>query len=338
MAFSRRLGVIGILGVSWLVVIACDDDDDRRVIPFSDGGEAGESTTGGKTSGGSSSVAGKGGSTTAGKGGGGSGGTGDAAAGQAGNGAGGESLAGANAGGESAGGAGSANGGAGGAGGAPQPPAAKKCDYACNITADCFIGADAAPRECDPVLKRCRLPRQCDAAAECVPSGSFWFTTCADDSECFADLESCVAWQGVGYCASLPDPSSSDSPCTFGAPATLSRFGAAGTVEACVDQTNICTADGACEPGCGSLGCGAGAGDSCNPTTGVCECAESTECTANGVSVCGDDSRCGCATSEDCQETSSSTGLDTCFSGTCGCDTAASCPDPGYANATAVCE
>jgi hypothetical protein len=334
MAFSRRLGVIGILGVSWLVAIGCDDDGDRKVVRSSDGGEAGEATTGGTSSGGSSS--GKGGSTAAGKGGGGSGGTGTIGdGGQAGSGVGGDSIAGANAGGESSGGAGGAN---GGAGGAPQPPAPKKCDYACEITADCFIGPDAAPRECDPVLKRCRLPRECDADADCVPSGSFWFTQCADDSQCFADLERCVAWQGVGYCAALPDPNFPDAPCNFGVPATLPTFGAVGTAEVCANQGNICNADGACEPGCLSLGCDAGAGDSCNDTSGVCECAESTECTASGVSVCGDDSRCGCASNDDCQETSSSTGLDTCFSGTCGCDTPATCPDPGYANATAVCE
>jgi hypothetical protein len=317
MAYSRRLGVIGILGVSWLVAIGCGDDGDKKVVHVSDGGEAGE-TAGGTSSGGSSS--GKGGSTAAGKGGGGSGGTGTIEdGGQAGSGIGGDSVAGANAGGESSGGAGG--------------------DYACEITADCFIGPDATPRECDPVLKRCRLPRECDAAADCVPSGSSWFTPCADDSACFAGLERCVAWQGVGYCASLPDPNFPDDPCLPGLAVTsVPLFGAVGTADVCVNQGSICNADGACEPGCLSLDCDAGAGDSCNETTGVCECAESTECTAAGVSVCGDNSRCGCGSDNDCQETSSSTGLDTCFSGTCGCDTAATCPDPGYANATAVCE
>jgi hypothetical protein len=346
MAFSRHLGVIGILSVSWLVAVGCGDDDNKNVA--GEGGEAGdggEGPSGGKsTSGGSANNAGKGGSASAGKGGtatGGSGGT--ANGGTAGNASGG---AGAGAvGGDDAGGAGGASAGAGGAtagaggdggaGGAPEVPVAKKCDLGCNVDADCN-GIDSVGH-CDQTLKRCRST-DCTVSADCAPLASSWFTPCANDSECTPDAERCVAWQGLGYCAGLPDPNFPDFPCVAGSPTTLPLFGAVGEAEVCADVTQVCTDKGKCEFGCGSLGCGAGTGDTCNPTTGLCECAKSTECTKAGVSVCGGNGRCGCADDTDCAETAGVTGLGKCVNGTCGCDSAATCLNTGFPNATKICE
>ncbi|HEX2872799.1 MAG TPA: hypothetical protein VHP33_16165 [Polyangiaceae bacterium] len=348
MAFSRHLGVIGILSVSWLVAVGCDDDGDRNVAQGEGGeaGDGGDGPNGGKsTSGGSANNAGKGGSAAAGEGGtttggtAGSGGTetggtaGSAASGGAGAGAvGGEDAGGASAG---FGGASAGAGGDGGAGGTPEVPVAKKCDFGCNVDADCN-GIDSVGH-CDQTLKRCRAT-DCTVTADCAPVASLWLFTCSNDSECTPTVERCVAWQGVGYCAGLPDPNFPEFPCTFGSPTTLPLFGAAGEAEVCADVTQVCSAKGACEFGCGYLGCDAGTGDTCNPTTGLCECAQSTECTKAGVSVCGGNGLCGCADDTDCAKTAGATGLGKCVNGTCGCDNATACVNPGYANATAVCE
>jgi hypothetical protein len=340
MAFSRHLGVIGILSVSWLVAVGCNDDDDRKNVAQGEGGEAGEGPSGGKsTSAGSANVAGKGGSA-AGEGGMTSGGmtmggsAGSAAIGGAGSGAvGGDDAGGV--GGASAGAAGSDAAGAGGAGGTPEVPVAKKCDLGCNVDADCN-GIDSVGH-CDQTLKRCRST-DCTASTDCAPVASLWFAACADDSGCTPTLERCVAWGGLGYCASVPDSQFPEFPCTFGSPTTLPLFGAVGEAEVCADLTQVCSAKGACEPGCGSLGCDAGTGDTCNPTTGLCECAQSTECTKAGVSVCGGSGLCGCADDTDCAKTAGTTGLGKCVNGTCGCDSAASCLSTGFPNATKVCE
>lgn len=350
MAFSRHLGVIGILSLSWLVAVGCNDDEDKNVEEA--GGEAGAAgeTSGGKsTSGGSANNAGKSGSaaageggmstggTTAGSGGTGMGGTaGSAAIGGAGAGAvGGEDAGGAGGVSAAAGGATAGAGGDGGAGGAPEVPVAKKCDLGCNVDADCN-GIDSVGH-CDQTLKRCRST-DCTVSADCAPLASFWFATCADDSECTPTLERCVAWQGVGYCAGVPDANFPEFPCTFGAPTTLPLFGAVGEAEVCADVTQVCSDKGKCEFGCGSLGCDAGTGDTCNPTTGLCECAQSTECTKAGASVCGGNGLCGCADDTDCAKTAGATGLGKCVNGTCGCDSAASCLNTGFPSATKICE
>lgn len=350
MAFSRHLGVIGILSVSWFVAVGCGDDGDKNVA--GDGGEAGEGgeASGGKsTSGGSANNAGKGGNAAAGKGGtanAGSGGTptggtaGSATIGGAGAGNGGDDAGGAGgtpgpgAGGAGAGGVGV--GGDGGAGGAPEVGAAKKCDWGCNVDADCN-GIDSVGH-CDQTLKRCRST-DCTVSADCAPLISQWTTPCTNDSQCTPDVERCVAWQGDGYCAGLPDPQVPEFPCFFGFPTTMPLFGAVGEAEVCADLTHVCN-NGACEPGCANplLGCGAGTGDTCNPTTGLCECAQSTECTKAGVSVCGGNGVCGCADDTDCAKNAGVTGLGKCVNGTCGCDSAATCLSGAYPNATKVCE
>lgn len=353
MAFSRRLGVIGILGVSWLVAVGCSDDDNKNVVgEGGEAGEAGESSGGKSTSGGSANNAGKGGNASAGKGGttgGGMPSAGTANGGSAGTATGGTAGSDANggagalggddaggAGGAAAGAGGASAGGDGGAGGSPQVAVAKKCDWSCNIDADCN-GIDSAGH-CDQTLKRCRST-DCAVSADCAPYISQWTTPCANDSGCTPDVERCVAWQGDGYCASLPDPQVPEFPCFFGYPTTMPLFGAVGEAEVCADLTHICN-NGACEPGCANplLGCGAGSGDTCNPTTGLCECAQSTECTKAGVSVCGGSGLCGCADDTDCAKTAGSTGLGKCVNGTCGCDSAATCLSGAHPNATKVCE
>jgi hypothetical protein len=339
MAYSRRLGVIGILGVCLFVAVGCDDDGDKTTneAEAGEGGESSGAGKGGKSTGGSSNNAGKGGTTagssTAGNlNGGGEGG----AAGEGGGagpvggmaGEGGTSVpmggdGGTGAGGEPAG---------GGAGGAPAA-SAPKCSYACEIEADCQL-ADAAPLQCDEVTKRCVDPRQvCDADVDCVPYLSNWGSACVADTECFEGSELCVEWQGAGVCASLVDVNNPEFPCVFGVADSLPRFGAEGDADVCVAPDPRCF-DGQCAPGCGDFlsgGCGIGTGDTCSETTGLCECSQGTEC---DTGVCGTDGHCACVDSEDCTVP----GRDVCQNGICVCGSADSCPDQGFSNATAVCE
>ena len=57
MAFSRRLGVVGIVGASWLVAVACSDDSDKIKVAGEAGeaGQGGETPSGGKANAGGSS-------------------------------------------------------------------------------------------------------------------------------------------------------------------------------------------------------------------------------------------------------------------------------------------
>jgi hypothetical protein len=353
MAFSRRLGVIGILGASWLVAVGCGSDDGKKVNGGGEAGEAGESTGGKASSGGSSNNAGKSGGGAAGKGGtggtagkGGTGGT--ASAGTAGSGgSGGDSTAGgmtseggtggapessAGAGGvaESAGAAGAA-----GSGGVTPPPVAKQCHYQCEVDDDCKVGVDDT-QKCNTTTHRCENPMNaCQTNDDCIPFGNFLFFTCTSVADCF-DGEACVSLHGQGWCATMSDV---DAGCGGPDPLVLDNVGSAGTSAVCLSNTARCNA-GSCIFGCADPefgGCDSGTGATCNDVTGLCECAESTECTANGVSSCGTDSHCGCAGPTDCSA-ADVPGQSTCVAGTCGCADATECPDPGFANAPPVCE
>jgi hypothetical protein len=340
MAFSRRLGVVSILGACWFVAVGCGDDEDRKTST-EDGGEGGEGTgtsgSGGKSSiGGNQSTAGnagKGGTTA------GSAGSGNNA-GEGGSGFGGDAGGGgivAGAGGETPGGAGegggATTGGAGGEGGAPEPVAAM-CKYQCDGNEDCTF-ADAVPHKCDLTTGSCE---QCLVDEHCLAELSIWVVPCEDDSGCTPDFEACVAADGVGYCASLPDANTPEFPCPTGIPQTLPRFGAQGNVEVCAADARCL--HGICDYGCRdpfSAGCGIGTGDTCSPTTGLCECAQSSEC---DTGTCGADSHCvECVTAQDCDGGPAAAGRDTCVGGKCGCAGVNSCPNRAYVgNPPKLCE
>jgi hypothetical protein len=336
MAFSRRLGVVGILGACWLVAVGCNDDEDKKDTS-SEGGDGGEAPSAGKSSGGSANNAGKGGVGTAGKGG--NGGTATAGSGGTGVTAG---AAGADAGNGGAagtpelpvGGASGAGGvetaGAGGAGGVPAE-VAKSCANQCEMDEDCII-QDADPqRICDPVSKRCVDPSvaTCDTGIDCAPSASLWLTICDSSADCDPDAQRCVTWQGVGYCAYL----SPDFCLPGDVEQTLPEHGV-------VDATaNVCVTPSACVKnechyGCEVIGCdGGGNGDTCNTVTHLCECELNTECTSG---ICGTNGSCQeCATADDCA--GAQFGQDACVDGKCGCSAAAVCPDLTAAG-TPVCE
>jgi hypothetical protein len=350
MAFSRRLSVIGMVGASWLLAIACEGDDihdDTQPVA----GEAGEAPIAGKSSAAGSKNnggkagggdAGEGGGTSGAAGGGNGGTTSDAGnggttsgAGQAGSG----ETAGAG-GGESPGGAGGATGGQGGAGGegGASTAVAASCSFSCINDDACIINQNIDTFKCNPVSHRCEDPTTaCAVDADCLPSQSFWSVPCVDDDACDPDFEACVDANGKGFCASLPDPDP-DFPCFFGVPRTLSRFGTPGTVEVCAGADPRCMG-GACAPGCGdALGaCGQGNGDTCSAATGLCECTQGTECTKTGV--CGGDGHCQqCKIDEDCAATVATTGYGICVAGKCGCANPTTCVNPGYATAMAACE
>jgi hypothetical protein len=349
MAFSRRLGVIGIVGASWLVAVGCGSDDNKQVNT-GDAGDAGESAGGKASSGGSNSNAGKGGSNTAGKGGsggvggknaGGTGGTGGATAGTGGSGGTqvGEAGQGGTPVGES-GGAGGApdtsNAGAGGdaAGAGGQGPAAVvlACGNQCENDDDCAVDGAIVQMTCDLTSKRCVDPSvtACATPDDCTASASLWtFAPCATGDDCDPGYE-CIDWQGAGYCAYTPDPD-----CGFGdVKITLGQFGLPDSpVDVCYTP-QACVA-GACQPGCELGGCdGGGTGDTCSATTHQCECELGTECSVTGV--CGADHHCTeCKIDDDCP--AGITGKDKCVNGKCGCSGAAACPDL-TASATPVCE
>lgn len=342
MAFSRRLGVIGILGASWLVAVGCGSDDDKKVNSTGDAGEAGE-TSGGKSSvGGSSSTAGKGGMNTGGKGG--AGGAGGKNAGGSGGstGGGGASSAGEAGQGVLMGGAGGmpdtptagAGGDAGGAGGVGVAPAEPvlACANQCANDDDCLVDGAIVQMTCDPTSKRCVDPSvtACQTVDDCVAGASAWtFFPCASVDDCNGG-EECINWKGEGFCAYTPDPDCFPGDLKI----TLGKFGFADApVDVCYTP-NACVA-GACQPGCELGGCdGGGTGDTCSATTHLCECALGTECTVTGV--CGADHHCTeCKINDDCP--AGNTGKDKCVDGKCGCSGAAACPDP-TASATPVCE
>jgi hypothetical protein len=348
MAFSRRLGVIGIVGASWLVAVGCGSDDDKKTNTDAGAGEAGDSGGGKSSVGGSSSNAGKGGTSTGGKGGGGAGGknaggTGGTTAGTGGSannageaGQGGSPLG-------EVGGAGGApesssagaGGDAAGAGGAGVGPAAPllACANQCEIDDDCLVDGAIVQMTCDPTSKRCvdTSVITCQTVDDCTPSASFWtFAPCTSVDDCDGGYE-CIDWKGSGYCAYTPDPDCFPGDLTV----TLGRFGLADSpVEVCYTP-QPCLAGACGQPGCELTGCEAGTGDTCSATTHECECTTGgDECSVTGV--CGADHHCTeCKIDDDCP--AGNTGKDKCVEGKCGCSGAAACPDP-TANATPVCE
>jgi len=351
MAFSRRLGVVGILGASWLVAVGCADDSDK--VSVGAAGEAGEAPSGGKaTAGGSQNEGGKGATAgTAGKAGATAGGSGGApgAAGMGGNGAttSGAGQAGAGAmtagaagvGGEATGGSGGAGGGAGGVGGAsgsageggtPAEVPAPHCAFSCTNDDDCLVDGDDTIK-CSTTRHRCEDPSEaCTTDDDCLVSLSTWFVPCTDDSGC-AGTEACVATSGGGFCAKLPGAACAAP----NVPKLLPRFGAQGTVQVCASADPRCF-NNICRPGCGAsvTACGQGLGDTCSAVDGRCTCAAGSECDAPGV--CGSDGHCQeCVTNDDCANSAPDT---VCFQGKCGCGSADACIDPGYASAPAQCQ
>lgn len=338
MAFSRGLGVFGIIGMSWIVAVGCGDDDSTNVQPEA-GGEGGEAPKGGTSSVAGSKTGGTAGMSSAGAAGmaAGNGGT----SGEATGGSGGEPPVTPNGGAAgdvgASGGAGDA--GTSGAGGeAPVALKARQCAYECETNADCIRGTDDS-HKCNPVSKRCEDPMtSCSAHADCIPFANF-LAPCPLDQPCDSGYD-CVTLDAVGYCAPRAH---SETGCAGleGDPLTVAKFGGDGTSTVCVTQFTRCKA-GECIYGCGDElfggGCGQvpagpGTGDSCNLETGLCECAQSNECNA-GLSVCGGDSHCGCAADSECTVA----GRSVCVAGTCGCATAGDCPSAGYASAPARCE
>jgi hypothetical protein len=342
MAYSRRLGVIGILGVCFFVAVGCDDSDDKKANDDAEAGEnaGGSAGSGGKSTGGSQNNAGKGGKATGGSAGSATAGTGGTVNGGGEGGGAGESVGGV---GESVGGVGgegnsSPIGGAGADGGGGEPgggaggaPVAvfTQCTSACQIDADCSIDGDETLK-CDPAAKECFDPAQvCETNEDCIQPLAGWFP-CESPAGCFEGTN-CVEWRGAGYC--VPIAEGPDPDCGFDVLMTLPIFGDDGDQAVCVTDDPRCGADDRCFMGCGAFGC-EGLG-TCNEATGQCECTDGADCTSTGV--CGADKRCTeCNTSAQCA--SNSGGNKACIDGRCGCDTATTCPDYGWANATPVCE
>jgi len=332
---SRHLGMVCILGCSWLVAVACGSDDNTKQQPAEAGGEAGESGKGGTpSSGGSSNNAGTSNNNggNAGKGGtsGGSGGI----AGEGGTGAmSAAGTAGANEGGQvgepggAAGAAGAAGAeGGGGAGGASTVEQAKLCYTQCQMDQDCS-GSGSSLVACNVESHRCEDRfAQCTVNADCWAEEN-WTQTCQTDNDCDGDV--CVAFRGAGFCAVAAD-SETGCPPFFPSQEAFPRFGADGTADVCVSLSYRCI-DGTCAEPCNVDSCpDSGTGDTCNTDTGRCECQTGAECNST---VCGSDHHCvQCVTDDQC----TAPGQDKCVNGKCGCASADSCPAQGQA--TLVCQ
>ncbi len=328
MAFSRRLGVVGMLGGLWLVAVGCDDSGDKKVVS-SEGGEGGEATTGGKSAGGSSNNAGKAGAMTAGTGGT-TAGTGGTTAGMAGMGISGDAGAGQAGGADVAGGAGgAAAGGAGGAGVTP-PAGALSCGFSCEVDGDCVLASsNDTTYRCNSTTHRCEdRTAACETHTECP--AIFWTAGCTINDDCGAG-EACVAFRGTGFCAPVPvDGCGSDIQLTL-------PLVDGGTAQAVCGSGDSRCISGACQIGCAFFfGC-AGPGEVCDETSGVCSCATGPDCDS-GVCTDGHCAPAPCATSDDCTADADQTGLDVCVEGKCGCSSAPTCVDPGFAGVTKVCE
>jgi hypothetical protein len=340
MAYSRRLGVIGILGVCFFVAVGCDDSDDKNVNE-AEGGEAGETGSnggsGGKSTAGSQNNAGKGGKGTGGSAGSPTAGTAGAVNGGGEGGTAAESTGGMGGEGNTAplGGAGADGGGGepgGGAGGAPDA-SLKACTNECEIDDDCAVLDSPVILSCDQATHRCvDALEPCETNDNCVPWVSLWYTPCTKQADCTDSF--CVTWEGKGYCANAPSDDFCFPPWT--APSQLLEFGSADPqmFDVCFGTGATCNA-GKCIASCADpfLGGCDGNGDTCNEVSGLCECETGDSC-ASGV--CGADSHCvECVTSDDCAENAA--GNTSCFDGKCGCGSADSCPDDTQAG-TPVCE
>jgi hypothetical protein len=322
MAFSPRLGLVGLCGGLWLVAVGCGDSSDKKVVNASDGGEGGEAPTGGKASGGSSNTAGKagaagsGGTDTAGAGAGGMGIGGDAGNGQGG----GAPVVGV------AGAGGTSEGGAGGAGGVAAD-GALSCLFSCANDDDCLKPGNDTTFRCNATSKRCEdRTLTCGVQSDCLAHTSYWPAGCTINDDC-GQQEACVAFRGAGFCA----PMAIDG-CGVDAMITLPLFDGGGDQAVCGSADARCIA-GACSFGCAVDGCG-DAGGVCNAASGVCTCETGADCDSG---VC-QASRCvsaPCVTSDDC---AGDDGLDTCVNGKCGCGSSDSCGGGVFANAQAVCE
>ncbi len=335
MAFSRQLAVVSILGACFFTAVACSDDEDKKATE-GDAGEGGEGIagTGGGSGGTESPTAGSGGSAgSAGSAQAGHGGEAGGAAGSAGEAGGGGAAGEAGAGGVSGEGGGGPDSGAGGMAGSPAETA-QACLEQCDVDGDCTDPSSFHLRACDQVTKRCYTPQEiCTESADCMPWRNVW-ASCAEQEECDLFGAVCVAYAGKGYCA-YP---ALDGMCFLPGEEVqeLLQFGVENPelVAICAATSGRCNA-GKCIYGCSdeTIGCPEGGGNTCNPTTGLCECQDGTECKSG---VCGESSRCvECVTNEHCP--GGITGLDVCVAGKCGCSGKDVCPEP-TANTTAVCE
>jgi hypothetical protein len=355
MAPSLRFSSVVLLAASWMLAAGCGDDDTSM---FATGGSSGHAGAAGAHAGsgailpGAAGAAGSSGSGAA------SGSSGTDAGGAAGEGgepmsSGGSGVSGGTSGGTggasggtsgASGGTGGASGGTGGtAGTAGAPNTVKNCAYQCATDDDCKISTEIPQLHfCHPTRKRCEdysTPSVCDTSSDCVAFASLWIGPCVSDGECFPG-DVCIAFAGRGVCATPPDP---DTGCALtrtqdAAPMPAARFGAAGNIDVCTNSDGLCV-DKACQYSCRSASFGGCSdGTQCNAVTGLCDCSASTQCpVASTKPLCGADSHCGCATSDQCASTAGA-GFDKCYSGSCGCSSAAACPASPYENAPPVCE
>ena len=225
--------------------------------------------------------------------------------------------------------AGSPDVGGAGAGGAPDG-ALLICQTGCESSEDCATPYVSAT--CDETLHLCV---ECTEHDDCIPKTNGWFIACTSDADCDDFSPACIDVGGVGRCAGIPD-------CILGVSTPYPRFGIEPVemVDVCVVDSGRCNAQHSCFTGCTDApdfctSFSPGHGDTCDATTGECECASDAECTFTGHCNL-TTHRCDeCSSNDDCS--GAPTGGE-CHDGRCGCSTIAACPDSSFPDGTTLCE
>jgi hypothetical protein len=335
-----------------LMLSSCDGDDDTIGTSGGAAGKGGTSGNAGKAGGsgrsGGGGRAGKGGTAGA-EGGAAATDTGGAGQGAQSGGGGTPSTGGTGTGGtgnvgaagQSVGGNGAEAGASGssgaGAGGAPSNELLT-CHTGCSTSDDCE--SQDLEGHCDDTLHLCV---ECTAHADCTPKANGWTSVCTADADCTDFfLTACIDAGGIGRCAAPPDPVYG---CFFGTSQPYPKFGSdpVELVDVCVVDSGRCSAEHVCIIGCTDAPdfcttISVGYGDTCNETTGQCNCASDDECTAGPSPHCNPVTHlCDeCASGDDCS--AATTGQDTCIEGRCGCSSISACPASSFPAGTPLCE
>lgn len=208
------------------------------------------------------------------------------------------------------------------------------CQTGCTTQEDC--ASQSADGRCDQSLHLCV---ECTAHADCAPKANGWTIACTSDTDCpSAVFTACIDVGGKGRCAAPPAPV-----CILGDPQSYPRFGIEPVelVDICVVDSGRCTSEHRCIVGCTDTASfctsvSVGRGDTCNSSTGLCQCASDGECTAGPPHCNLTTHQCDeCETADDCAE--APTGHE-CHEGRCGCSGTSACPDSSFPDGTPLCK
>ena len=230
--------------------------------------------------------------------------------------------------------AGADQGGAGAGGAASEQ--APICQTGCATSEDC--ASPSVDGRCDETLHLCV---ECTADTDCAAKANGWNSPCTSDADCSdVFLTACVELNGSGRCAAPPK---TNGECRFGEIQSYPRFGVEPVelTDICVVDSGRCNAQHRCIIGCTDApdfctSVSQGHGDTCNETTGLCQCESDDECTAGAPHCNLTTHQCDeCETADDCAD--APTGHE-CHEGRCGCSSTSACSDGSFPDGTPLCK